>query len=195
MLPRASRNTSFTSFWQVTLLRRLKTIFMRWADRNTIKLFISRHSHMAYVLRNSASSPIKKELWEGLTFSFGGNLFSPGRVRQGSGLYRPGHQGREETILSEGPTPRTICPTSSPLLPGNPTFSAPPSLALSVLPSSQPACQVERMMEILHLDSDYTEQSWALYPRRLGQKALIWYSTYSGLFPKNISLIQTLSCG
>lgn len=144
MLPRASRNSSFTSFWQVTLLRWLKTIFMRWADRNTIKLFISRHSHMAYVLRNSASSLIKKELWEGLAFSLRGNFFPPGRIRQGSGLERPGHQGKEEAILSgEGPAPKAIYLTSLPSIPHfhltpHETLPCPRFLSLFSPPPSQP---------------------------------------------------------
>lgn len=146
MLPRASRNSSFTSFWQVTLLCGLKTIFMRWADRNTIKLFISRHSHMAYVLRNSASSLIKKELWEGLAFSLRRNFFPPGRIRQGSGLERPGHLDTrerkkpfcQEKALLPRPFASLPCqasPISTPLL-TKPYLAPAFSLCSPLLPAS-----------------------------------------------------------
>lgn len=150
------------------------------SGQNTIKLFISRHSHMAYVLRNSASSPIKKELWEGLTFSLRGNLFSPGRVRQVWIIqtWTPGKGGNHSVRRPHSQdhfAPSSPSPRKPYLL--RPSFAR--SLCSPLLPASLPGGEDDVFTWIrLHW------ASWALYPRRLGQKALIWYSTLLWPFPK-----------
>lgn len=118
MLPRTSQNNSI-SFSNISLLHRLKTIFMRWVNRNinylwwstTIWLVFKETQHLSLWKRSSRKSLCS--LPEG---------FFPWEDKEGIGLLHTEDKGKERNSPCQERLP---LPMPFPWLNSSPTFSCP----------------------------------------------------------------------
>lgn len=187
MEPHTSQNNSFTFFSQVSLLHRFKTIFMRWVTEiqlssllwgTTIWLVFKEIQYLSLWKRSS-----KKSL-----FSLP-EAFFPWEGMEGIRLSRRPRQGKGDklTLSGEAPSPKALSLTSLPAFPClHPCSSCitPHSrpLPLCSLPAPSQPASWERVLDIPHLVSAYTEQSQTLKPWRLAQEELTQVSTYLTFF-------------
>lgn len=164
MLPHTSQNQPFSSFSQVSQLHRPKTIFMRWADRNVIKLFIVRHSHMACVLKSQL--PLRKieklPSWD-----------DKERIRlPESGKREPGTAPLSKVFVS-AQHQLSLCPS--------PTILHLLLISL-LLSSSQP-------LDLTHLNADCSEQNQTLNPKSTEPKAVTQRGAHLNFPPQFTSVL------
>lgn len=163
MLPHTSQNQPFSSFSQVSQLHRPKTIFTRWADRNAIKLFIVRHSHMGCVLKSQL--PLRKIE----------KLSSWDDKGSGSGSLGTGEPGT--VLLSKAFV------SAQHQLPLCPSPTIPHLLLISLLlSSSQPT-------DLTHLDADCSEQNQTLNPKSTEPKTVTQHEAHLNFPPQFMSVL------